>query len=56
MGFLFGLFIGIAVSIGLVVSFARYSNVRSTRRAELVTIISHNNVFFSIVMVCMEII
>ncbi|CAN6838998.1 unnamed protein product [Brassica oleracea] len=35
MGFLFGLFIGIAVSIGLVVSFARYSNVRSTRRAEL---------------------
>ncbi|CAF2135668.1 hypothetical protein HID58_045188 [Brassica napus] len=35
MGFLFGLFIGIAVSIGLVVAFARYSNVRSTRRAEL---------------------
>ncbi|XP_013620100.1 PREDICTED: synaptotagmin-4 [Brassica oleracea var. oleracea] len=35
MGFLFGLFIGIAVSIGLVVSFARYSNVRSIRRAEL---------------------
>ncbi|XP_024012074.1 synaptotagmin-4 [Eutrema salsugineum] len=35
MGFLFGLFIGIAVSVGLVVAFARYSNVRSTRRAEL---------------------
>ncbi|CAH8357398.1 unnamed protein product [Eruca vesicaria subsp. sativa] len=35
MGFLFGLFIGIAVSIGLVVAFARYSHVRSTRRAEL---------------------
>ncbi|KAJ4911886.1 Synaptotagmin-4 [Raphanus sativus] len=35
MGFLFGLFIGITVSIALVVAFARYSNVRSTRRAEL---------------------
>uniref|UniRef100_A0A1J3GTE7 Synaptotagmin-4 n=1 Tax=Noccaea caerulescens TaxID=107243 RepID=A0A1J3GTE7_NOCCA len=35
MGFLFGLFIGIAVSVGLVVAFARYSNFRSTRRAEL---------------------
>ncbi|KAG7554880.1 C2 domain [Arabidopsis suecica] len=35
MGFLFGLFIGIAVSFGLVVAFARYSNVRSTRRADL---------------------
>ncbi|CAG7891469.1 unnamed protein product [Brassica rapa] len=40
MGFLFGLFIGIAVSIGLVVAFARYSNVRSTRRAELARIIA----------------
>ncbi|KAL0728302.1 hypothetical protein Bca4012_024395 [Brassica carinata] len=29
MGFLFGLFIGIAVSIGLVVAFARYSNART---------------------------
>jgi Ca2+-dependent lipid-binding protein len=35
MGFLFGLFIGIAVSFGLVVAFARYSSVRSTRRADL---------------------
>ncbi|VVB14032.1 unnamed protein product [Arabis nemorensis] len=35
MGFFFGLFIGIVVSVGLVVAFARYSNVRSTRRAEL---------------------
>ncbi|EOA20293.1 hypothetical protein CARUB_v10000601mg [Capsella rubella] len=35
MGFLFGLFIGIAVSFGLVVAFARYSKVRSTRRADL---------------------
>ncbi|XP_010453150.1 PREDICTED: synaptotagmin-4-like isoform X2 [Camelina sativa] len=35
MGFLFGLFIGIAVSFGLVVAFARYSKLRSTRRADL---------------------
>lgn len=59
MGFLFGLFIGITVSIALVVAFARYSNVRSTRRAELV-IISFPYImmmfFFSFMMVCMEII
>ncbi|CAA7039066.1 unnamed protein product [Microthlaspi erraticum] len=40
MGFLFGLFIGIAVSVGLVVAFARYSSVRSTRRAELANMIA----------------
>ncbi|CAN8256670.1 unnamed protein product [Cochlearia groenlandica] len=40
MGFMFGLFIGIAVSFGLVVAFARYSHVRSSRRADLAKIIA----------------
>ncbi|XP_010555014.1 PREDICTED: synaptotagmin-4 [Tarenaya hassleriana] len=35
MGFFFGLVIGIAVAVGLVIAFARYSNVRSKSRAEL---------------------
>lgn len=49
MGFLFGLFIGIAVSVGLVVAFARYSNFRSTRRAELVKSFSHHYVMIILI-------
>lgn len=36
MSFLYGMFFGISFGIGLMVAYARYENVRSRRRAELV--------------------
>ncbi|KAJ8751832.1 hypothetical protein K2173_026026 [Erythroxylum novogranatense] len=35
MGFLVGLLVGLCVGVGLIVAYARYQNVRSTRRIEL---------------------
>lgn len=35
MSFFFGIFLGLGVGIGLIIAFARYENIRSTRRSDL---------------------
>lgn len=41
MGFLAGYVLGVAAGIGLIIGFARYQNIRSKRRTDLVCCLSY---------------
>lgn len=38
MSFVAGVIIGMSIGIGLMVAYARYTNIRSSRRSQLVTL------------------